>query len=143
MTLPDARADAARLREVSRVVLPGIDPHGDHATTIIAAKQLDGSWSLHVPTQSHTVLIEPRHVAELAGAMDPAGPAALVIGVQDNSGGFTFLHAPITREARSPLPIALVGALQTALVGLRSAHRLFGSSRRLPPPRLASKAAGG
>jgi hypothetical protein len=125
------------------VVLPGIDPQGDHPTTVIAAKQPDGRWSLHVPTQSHTVLLDEAQVTELAGAMDPGGPAAIVIGVQDNSGGFHFLHAPITREGRAPLPVALVEALQTALGGLRTAHRLFGASRRPPPPRMASKAASG
>ena len=123
-------------RELARVVLPGTDPAGDHPTTVIAARQRDGSWSLHVPTQSHTVILQGAQIAELAAALSPTGPAAVVIGLQDNAGHFTFMHAPIAHATRSTLPIALVGALQSALTGLRSAHRVFGNSKRLPPPRL-------
>lgn len=117
------------------MVLSGTDPEGDHPTTVVAAKRSDDTWLLHVPTGSRSVVLCPSAVTELAGALSPAGPAAVVIGLQDNTGRFTFLHAPIVRSSRTTLPIALVGALQHALTAVRNTHRVFGASKRLPAPR--------
>jgi hypothetical protein len=87
----------------------------------------DGTWGLHVPTESHTVRLHSDAVAALAQALDPAGPAAVVLALQDNAGRMTFLHAPVSHGAQSVLPSGIVSALQTALHALHKAQRLLGS----------------
>lgn len=114
------------VQEVSRVVLHGKDAVKGDPTTVVAMRFSDGTWGLHVPTESHTVRLPADAVAALAQALDPAGPAAVVLALQDNAGRVTFLHAPVSHGTQTVLPTAIVTALQTALAALRKAQRLLG-----------------
>lgn len=114
------------------MVLPGNDPVTGAPTTVIAAQLSTDKWVFHVPTQSHSVVLASDAVASLSAALNPAGPAAVVLALQQNNGEITFLHAPVVTGTLTALPSTVVSALSKALGQLRAGHRKLGAGTAQP-----------